>query len=71
MRKIFFLPSLPDGIHGINRKTDTGYIIAVNARMPIEQQAKTLRHEIAHITLGHFEQTARPLDDIEAEAAAW
>lgn len=71
MRKIYLLNNLPDTVHGVTARTDTGYIIVINANLPMADKAKAMRHEIAHITLNHFEQTNRPLRELEAEAEAW
>lgn len=43
-------------------------LILIDSTAPAAEQAKTLRHELAHIALDHFDDTARSLQQLEAEA---
>ena len=55
-------------IHGAVKKYEKYCIILIDSNTPKEMQAKSLRHELAHIALGHLEDTTRELQEIEAEA---
>lgn len=71
MINLFFLDALPLTIRGAACKSDTGEtFIVINSGLAIEQQAKTLRHEIAHIRLGHFD-SEEPLAAIEKQASTF
>ena len=63
---------LPEGIHGATMPLDNAsrFIVVINNTRTPEQQARTLRHELGHIRLGHFkpEALSRSLEEIEAEA---
>lgn len=43
-------------------------VIMINSKTTKEQQAATMRHELAHIALNHFFDTTRSEDELEAEA---
>ena len=43
------------------------YTIVIDSRLPIEQQKHVLKHEFAHMLLGHVEQFWRG-DEVEQEA---
>ena len=62
--------NFPDDIYGACRKTKHGFIIAINKGMTYEQTVKTIRHEMTHIRLNHFDSD-RPLEEIENEADAY
>lgn len=34
------------------------YVVCINAALPDEQKARTFLHEVSHVLLGHFEQSA-------------
>ena len=34
------------------------YVVCINAALPDEQKARTCLHEVSHVLLGHFEQSA-------------
>ena len=34
------------------------YIVCINTALPDEQKARTFLHEVSHVLLGHFEQSA-------------
>ena len=44
--------------------------IAIDSSQPEETQQRALRHELAHLALGHQQDTDKPLRAIEAEADA-
>ena len=71
-------PSPADVLGGVavNDTLSGGYVIAINTIKPAEEQTRTLKHELAHIVLGHVldERTETDksylenLDAVEAEA---
>lgn len=66
---VHYLP-LFDDVHGAVTRTRHGvFIVIIDSRMTDEEKARILRHELAHIRLGHLTDP-RPLDQIEAEADA-
>ena len=62
----------PDGAHGVIHgyaRMKEGYaVILIDSRLPEEQQKHTLRHELAHLWLNHFDDTDIGIAAIEAEA---
>lgn len=76
------IPQIPDGVFvrlielprhvgGVTSVDSDGcYNVYINLRLDDEGRRRALRHELAHIRLGHFHQPDRPLAEREAEAEA-
>ena len=68
MNKIFirYIP-FPDEIHGhvfgLVKEQNNRFLILIDNRIEAEMQDSTLRHELAHIALKHFDDTL-PFDDV-------
>ena len=45
--------------------------ILIDSTAPAAEQAETLRHELSHIALDHFDDTNRSIQQIEAEADSY
>ena len=58
-------------VYGITCYHGGHYLILIDSAAPAEQQAATLRHELAHIVLNHFTGTARSIEQLEAEAESY
>lgn len=63
-----FPPPIKGKCNGVTARTDGKYFILIDSSNPPEQQALTLRHELAHIALNHFEDRTHTIDHIEQEA---
>ena len=60
---------LPAGIEGFVTELRAGrYVVCLNSRLPAEERERVLRHELAHVRLGHFDQDNRPGQELEQEA---
>ena len=63
--------SFPDDIHGIvfaiTQKQSNGFLIVIDDRNTAEKQSFSLRHELSHIALNHFERTI-PIETAEKQA---
>ncbi len=60
----------PLGVKGVVvLNDDESYSIYINSNVSEDEQARALRHELAHIRLDHFHQD-RPIQELEAEADA-
>lgn len=46
------------------------YYIYIDSTLPQDQQKWTLKHELAHIYLGHLDNPERDVEEVEAEADA-
>lgn len=67
-----FFKELPfDDVYGCSRKTAKGnYHVLINTNPAIsrEQMVNTIRHEMNHIRLKHFDDMNTPLEELEREA---
>lgn len=62
---------LPESVHGfVTLKDDGTYLIAINAKLSDEDRGEAIRHEMAHIRLGHLLDRTKPASVCEAEVAA-
>ena len=60
---------LPAGIEGFVTELRAGrYVVCLNSRLPAEERARALRHEVAHIRLNHFSQDNKSIQEMEQEA---
>lgn len=72
--RIRFKPFPPE-VHGLIGGVTGGkpggmLTVLIDSTLPEDEQKKTLKHELAHIFLNHFDQDERDIEDIEAEADA-
>jgi len=52
------LVGLPAGVNGLAVKDENGdYNIYINACISSEEQRRALRHELAHVSGGHFDSS--------------
>lgn len=59
---------LTEAFRGFTWDSGAGqYVVCINAALPDEQKARTFLHEVSHVLLGHFEQTA-PISEQEEAA---
>lgn len=66
-----FPDMLHDEIKGMTAHPDgKEYIILIDSKLNTADRLHTLKHELSHILLGHHDQEARPLEEIEKEADA-
>ena len=56
-------------VYGISCYHGGHYLILIDSKAPAERQAAALRHELAHLVLGH-QNADKPIRDIEEEADA-
>ena len=56
-------------VFGFTFENKSSFVVMIDSTQSTERQKKTLKHEVAHIILGHFEQEDRPIQDIETEAS--
>ena len=61
---------LPETVNGITGDIeDSGYyLVLINSAKTPQRQRRAIGHELAHIFLDHFNQSERPLQEIEHEA---
>ena len=64
------LVDFPLDVYGGVTPTQNGYIMAINKHISVEEKGKTIRHEMAHIQLRHFD-SAKSIQEIEKEADEW
>ncbi len=72
--KLYYRPFPADcsgTVYGITCYHGGRYLILIDSAAPAEQQAATLRHELAQIKLNHFSDTARSTEQLEAEAESY
>lgn len=63
---------LPAGIEGFVTEVRAGrYVVCLNSQLPAEERDRVLRHELAHVRLGHFDQDNMSIQEIEQEADIW
>lgn len=65
-----FFAELPfTDVRGCVRKSSKGYSVLINTNplLSTEQIVKTIRHEMNHIRLNHFDSD-KPIEEIEREA---
>ena len=66
-----FPPELHGQLAGITGgKPDGNLTVIIDSTLSEEEQKKTLKHELAHIALGHFQNTGRDMMRLEEEADA-
>ena len=55
VESIPFPEEVRDTVRGMTGKRKSGYIILINEDLPHDQYKWTLKHELSHIILGHFD----------------
>ena len=72
MRRLCFA-ALPDSVDGITEydAKRKEYFTVINSGKSMEVQVRSFRHEHAHITFGHFVNTAISLEEAEEQAEAY
>lgn len=55
-------------VHGLVSSSRGRITILIDSSQDEQTQRKALRHELAHVVLGHLEDTTRSTSQIEAEA---
>ena len=60
---------LPACCNGFVTEMPAGrFVICLNSQLPAEERDRVLRHELAHVRLGHFDQDNMSIQEIEQEA---
>lgn len=65
-----FPDEIKDECYGFTVQKQNLFLIAINSNRPPEQQRITLKHELSHILLDHFNDP-RPVEEIEEEAIVY
>lgn len=64
----YIVGNLPESSKAFTFQYGDKYLVVVNNKSSLIQQRKSLLHELAHITKGHFDQSFDSVDQVEAEA---
>lgn len=64
----YIVGNLPSGSNAFTFQYGDKYLVVVNNKSSTQQQRKSLMHELAHITGGHFDQPFEAVETIEEEA---
>ena len=60
---------LPECVNGfVTLKDDGTYLIVINSILSEDDREEAIRHEMAHIRLGHLTDHSKPVSVCEAEA---
>lgn len=63
-----FPDALKGSVRGFTSTRGKSYIIMIDSDLGDPERKKTLKHELSHILLGHFEDQDRSVDELEREA---
>lgn len=64
----YIVGNLPSASKAFTFQYGDKYLVVVSNKSSLLQQRKSLLHELAHITGGHFDQTFDSIDEVEQEA---
>lgn len=67
MIHIVYINFPPSVFGAVKLKRDGSYLIAINENLPPDEKEKTIKHELAHIRLDHF-NSDKSIQKIEREA---